>query len=57
MTDVKDRKKALVCVMRFSPRKEDYTYDFSNLDKYLKGLLDADPKAYILFGIQLEMLA
>ena len=54
VTDVKDRKKALAA--SFDPQREDYAYDFSKLDEQLKRLLDADPEAYVLLRVGLEML-
>ncbi|MBO3799037.1 MAG: beta-galactosidase [Candidatus Brockarchaeota archaeon] len=54
LTDVKDRIKT--SAISFNTQGEGYTYDFSKLDKQLKRLLDADPEAYVLLRVSLEML-
>lgn len=54
VTDVKDRKK--VVAAPFNHQVEEYVYDFSKLDRQLEKILDADPEAYVLLRVGLEML-
>ena len=52
MSDVSDRKR-VIGVTSF-PYRENYTYDFSKLDKQIADFLNSDPEAYTLLRVGLE---
>jgi len=53
ITDVRDAKR-VIGAASFTYR-ENYTYDFSKLDKQIADFLNSDPEAYILLRVGLEM--
>jgi len=53
ITDVRDTKRVIGTASL--PYRENYTYDFSKLDKQIMNFLNSDPEAYILLRVGLEM--
>jgi len=52
MFDVRDKKR--VISVASLPYRENYTYDFSKLDKQIVDFLNSDPEAYTLLRVGLE---